>query len=68
VSYKEHELITWITRDAMVSVCAPLEWVLMCIWVERLVGISGQDRDGHRAMDKVYEYLALLRDVLLPSA
>ena len=32
------------------------------------MGISGQDRDGYRAMDKVCEYLALLRGVLLPSA
>jgi len=31
------------------------------------VGISGRGGHGYRAMDKVYENLALLRGQLLPS-
>ena len=50
------------------SVCAPLEWALVCIWGKRWVDISGQGRDGYGAMDKVCENLALLRGVFLPSA
>ena len=36
VSYDMHKLITWIIREAMVSVCAPLERLLVCICDEQM--------------------------------
>jgi len=60
VSYNEHELITWVLREAKLAVCVPMERLLVCIWVRRWVGISGQGRNGHRAMDRVCEILALV--------
>jgi len=38
VSYNEHELLTWIMREAIVSVGAPLERLLVCIWAEEMGG------------------------------
>ena len=36
VSYNKHELITWIMREAVSSVCTPLERLLVCIWGEKM--------------------------------
>jgi len=36
VSYNKHELITWNIREAIVSGCAPLERLLVCIWGEKI--------------------------------
>jgi len=36
VSYDEHQLIGWIMHEAVVSVSAPLEWVLVSIRGEKV--------------------------------
>ena len=48
---------------AKVSVRAPLERLLVCIWVKRWVGISGR-MSGGRAMDRVCDNLTLVRSRL----
>ena len=49
VSHSELELVTWVLREAWMSVCAPLEWVLVFIQVRRWVGIS-ERRSNHTAI------------------
>jgi len=60
VSFNELELIAWVLREATVSVCAPFERPLVCIWVRKWVAISKQGMDDDRAMDRVCKILALL--------
>jgi len=36
VSYNDRDINTWIKREAIVSVCAPLERLLVCIWGEKM--------------------------------
>jgi len=36
VSYNEHQLIGWIMYEAIASVSAPLEWVLVSVRGEKM--------------------------------
>jgi len=60
VWHNERKAIFWALRKAKLSVCVPLEPLLVCIGAKRWLGISGRDRDGYRALDRVNENLALV--------
>jgi len=68
VSYNEHEIITWIMREAIVSVCVPLEWVLVYIWGEKMGGHQWTPNEWWSCNSWGRENLALLRGRLLPLA
>jgi len=36
VRYNEREVITWVLCEAKMSVCVPLERLLVCIWVDKM--------------------------------
>jgi len=65
MSFSELELITRVLREAILSICAPSERLLVSIWV-RWVVISGRGRDGDGEMDRVCEKLAFVRGRLSP--
>jgi len=68
VSYNKHELITWIMREALLSVCTPLERLLVCIWGEKMGRHQWARRGWLLCNGWGRENLALVRGVLLPSA